>query len=611
MVEKSKKQAKRAIKKTPQHSGWSPSAQYGLMAALLLLTFIVYGNGLNGHLLNFDDVEYFSNYPEVLKLTWHNVIKYFSGYYVIMYQPLPVLSFALNYHFSGLHTFPMHLLNLFFHLANIILVFSLIKKISDRFDVSFIVAVLFALHPMNVEAVTWISARSSGMYTCFYLAALSFYVDYLKKDLRWKYIALSFLFFILSLLSKAQAVTLPIVLLVFDYYYKRKLISFKTIAEKIPFFLLAVLFGIITLSDTDTQSNITKGMMVNYSPVDTFFLICYSFIFYIYKLLLPLSLSAVYVYPPKENGWLPLLYYAAPAILACILVLIYKWRHKRFVIFGAALFLITISLNVQIIPSRLFIVTERYAYFPYIGLYFILAMLYVEISGSRKWKKGFLWGITISAMVFSVIIYGRNSVWASDIPFMTDVIEKNPEVPYLYRAYGNRGHAQMEAKNYPDAITDFSEAIRLKPDDWSSYFNRGLCYVNIQNLQEGIADYNRAIEKGGKYFIVYSNRALAKSNAKDYKGAIADCNEAIKLDSSQYDIYNTKAVSEFALNDTVGVERDLKRAVDLNPSFDLGFKNLGNLYYQTRRFDEACKEWRSAALLGNTEAQSAQSTYCK
>ncbi|MBL0074037.1 MAG: hypothetical protein IPP34_20450 [Bacteroidetes bacterium] len=142
------------------------------LAGIVLLVFVLYGNSLRNDILTFDDNEYFQNYPEVLTLSWESVKTYFTSYYVIMYQPLPVLTFAINYHFSGLDTFPMHLLNLLFHLGNVVLVFAFVQKLTSNKIMALLIALAFGIHPMNVEAVSWISARSSGMYTFFFLAGM-------------------------------------------------------------------------------------------------------------------------------------------------------------------------------------------------------------------------------------------------------------------------------------------------------------------------------------------------------------------------------------------------------------------------------------------------------
>ncbi len=590
--------------------------QWLLLSVLLMVTALVYANSLHGALLNFDDIEYFTNYPEVLKLSWKNVGTYFSHYYVIMYQPLPVLSFALNYHFTGLSTTPMHVVNLFFHLMNIMLVFILIRKVTERFDVAFIVAILFALHPMNVEAVSWISARSSGMYACFYLLSLIFYMDYLRKGLKWPYLLLTLVFFIFSLFSKAQAVTLPVVLLAFDYYFNRKLLSRRVWLEKVPFFILSIVFGIVAMTNTGTLVNITKGMMVDYSLIDGFFLICYSFVFYIFKLFVPITLAAVYVYPPKVNGHLPILYYFTPIVLSAVFYLIYKARRHRYVMLGVALFFITIALNIQVIPSRLFIVTERYGYFPFIGLFFIIGMYYANLLKKKETRVKqlrfiIILSLVVYTVVFSVAIYERNKIWQSDIPFMTDILQKNANVPYLSRAYSKRGEAYNAIKNYPMAIKDFTEAIRLKPDEWAYYFSRGSCYWKTQQAKEALADFDMTVKYNGRTSVVYANRAVARFFEHDYTGSLSDCDLSIAMDSSRKQVFNTRGAAKYILNDFVGAEHDYTKAIALEPTYNEALKNRGDLRYALNRYPEACNDWKQAAMFGNAEAQRSLEAYCK
>lgn len=149
------------------------------LVGLIIITFFIYANALYNGLLHFDDNEYFT-YPEITQLSWPNLKLYFSHYYLIMYQPIPVLSFSINYYFSQVKTVPLHVFNLIFHLMNVLLVYLFIAKLSQKRIIALIVAMLFAIHPMNVEAVTWISARSSSMYTFFYILALIFYLNYIK-----------------------------------------------------------------------------------------------------------------------------------------------------------------------------------------------------------------------------------------------------------------------------------------------------------------------------------------------------------------------------------------------------------------------------------------------
>lgn len=586
-----------------------------VLIGIMLLTAFLYSNGLHNDILNFDDSEYFSMYPEVVNLSWLSVKKIFSSYYLIMYQPLPVLSFALNYYFTGLDTFPLHIVNLCFHIANIGLVYRFINQLSAKTTIATIVAALFAIHPMSVEAITWISARSSSMYTFFYLLALISYIRYHKSNYALKHILFTALFFLLSLFTKAQAVTLPVLLFAIDYYYARKF-SWKMAAEKIPFFILSVIFGIITLNDPATQHNITNGMMVSYNAIDMFFMLCYSFVFYFFKLLLPISLCAVYVYPLKTGNALPWEYYASPAVLLTIFYLLYRFRKNRAVIFGAALFFITISINIQIIPSRLFIVTERYTYFPYIGLFFITGYFYNaikedSIKASANTINIFSGLLIVLGVFFAYTITERNKAWENDLVFMTDIIEKNPRVPYLSRAYGNRANYYLNNNMPNEAIADFKEALAVKKDDAQTYYNLGISYTKINDFKTALVymDSARILKPDGP--LIYSNLGFIKFTLQDMEGALDACNTCIKLSPTVPEAYNIRAAINFNKHDYVSVEQDLNKAIELKPDFSDALANRGLLYLNTNRKTLACEDWNKAASLGNPKAQSLLSSNCK
>lgn len=586
------------------------------IGGILLLVLVIYSNALQNEILTFDDNEYFQNYPEVLRLSWESIKKFFTTYYVIMYQPLPVLSFAVNNYFTGLDPFPLHAVNLCFHLANTFLVYHFIKLLTDNRNIALICVLLFGIHPMNVEAVSWISARSSSMYTFFYLLSLIYYLKYLKTNSSVKYLFITGLFFILSLFSKAQAVTLPVLMLLLDYFNGRKLLSQKVILEKVPFFILSIIFGIVTLMDVKTMSNITTGMIVSYNPVDIFFIVCHSFAFYLFKLILPVNLCAVYVYPPMENGMLPWQYYASAVLMAAVVYFLFRARKNKKVILGAGIFFITIAINIQLIPSRLFEVTDRYAYFPYIGL-FLIPLFYVNslkeksIYHYNKYLPYFILLLISFSIFFSYSIYQRNKAWQNDEVFMTDIINKNPPVPYLYRAYGNRGFYYKKTFRPALAIDDFTQALKLKPDDSRNYFNRALANLMLSDSLAAMRDFNEVEKMDPDQPVLYANRAQLKFTMRDTLGAIADCNKCLALDSSHADVYNTLANIEFARKNYAQCENVLNLAIKFNPDFNLAYKNRGVLYLQLNQKEKACADLQRATELKNTEAFQLLQQYCR
>lgn len=609
MAKKATQQAAKQIVDTPKETNYNL-----LVWIIIAVTGIVYSGCLNNAILNFDDLEYYNMYPEVVDLSWASVKKIFTSYYLIMYQPLPVLTFAINYAMTGMEPMPIHLVNVAMHLINIWLVFKFICELTDKKNIALIVAFLFALHPMNVEAVSWMSARSSSMYVLFYLLALRSYVRYHKTNFQTKHLIIAALYFIVSLFSKAQAVTLPVLLFAIDYYYSRKL-NAKLVLEKIPFFALSVIFGLITVMDSDTQGNLKDGMLISYNVIDLFFMVCYSFAFYFVKLIVPANLCGIYVYPPKTGGSLPWEYYASPVLLLAILFLLYRFRKNRTVIFGAVLFFITISINIQLIPSRLFITTDRYAYFPYVGLFLIIGYIYSQLQQSEALAKKYLqpFGIALVAagLVYCYAIWERNKTWNNDYDFLTDIIQKNEPVPYISRAYGNRGNYFLNNGMINEAIADFTSALKVKPDDGQSYYNRAITYIKVSRWQEALADLDSSIKYNPKFGLSYSNLAFIRYNLKDYNGALEAANKCITINPQLPEVYNIRAAVYFSINNLPGAEQDLNKALSLKKDFSDAYKNRGILYMNTNRKSQACSDFQNAKLYGDQTVEPLINTTCR
>jgi len=581
-----------------------------LLLLILVLTVFAYSNSFNHEILNFDDNEYFANYPEVINFNFANIKAYFSNYYVLMYQPIPILTFALTYKFFGLTPVPHHVINLFFHLLNIVLVYIFAKKLTEKREIGLIAALLFAVHPMNVEAVSWISARSSSIFAFFYLASLIFYISYLKMGCKTKHLLLTILFFVLSLFSKAHAVTLPVVLVIIDIFLKRKFDK-KIILDKIPFFILSLIFGIIAISDKGTTSNI-MGQLEKYSIFDNFFLLSYSLSFYLYRLFIPSHLCAVYVYPVKTDGMLPLEYYAAPFFLILLIFIIYKYRKtKKFILFGSLFFLAIISLTLQIIPSRLFIVTDRYTYLPYIGLFIILGYFYNTIEKPFV-KNIFTVAIIITGLIFSLITWERNKVWANDVTLTSDIINKNPEVPYIARAFGIRANYNFNRLQKPnEALKDYNTAILLDPSERITYFNRGILKNKLQDYKGVIEDLEKANSLGLRNAQLNNYLGAAYYNTGDYNKAINNFKIAIEIKPDYVEAYNNLGATLGAQNKIEESTYYIEKALQIEPENAESHRNRGIIYVKRNDYSNACTHFLKAKQLGSTTVDDIIKLYCK
>jgi len=214
------------------------------LIALLLITFAVFTPVLDNELVNWDDQYHLLNNPTVISLAPGNIARIFKSIVITAYHPIPILTYALEYHFFQFNPFIYHLNNLLLHLGIVALIFLLAGRLGLSKEASFLAALIFAIHPMHVETVAWVTERKGLLYSLFYVMSLFFYAGYIQKGKKQNYF-LSLLCGLLSILSKPIACSLPLILFLLDWFFKRR-VNKKLLIEKIPYFLYVIPITFIT-----------------------------------------------------------------------------------------------------------------------------------------------------------------------------------------------------------------------------------------------------------------------------------------------------------------------------------------------------------------------------
>jgi len=545
---------------------------------ILIITAIVFANMLgNDFIDNWDDQVYVLNNEIIKQLNWKNLKVIFSSFYIGNYHPLTMLSYAIEYKLFGLNPFPFHLTNYILHLLNVILVYLFFKRFIGKSYVAAITSLFFALHPMHVESVAWISERKDLLFTFFFLLSLNSYSKYLLIEKKISYLIWSFLWFFLSLLSKPAAVCLPLVLALMDFYHHKK-VSWKTFISKIPFFALSFFFGILTVF---AQRKTFYDPAFFFSFFDRVFLVSYSIGYYLFKVFVPFNLCALHYYPVKSGGLLPTEYYfALPVLLLLIWGVFKSGRFKHELIFGLLLYFITIALELQIIPVGQAIVSERYSYIPYIGIFFIFGQFFSyvkdnEFSFSRKIRSIVSFVLVIFIVLYSFLTHERNKIWKNGEVLFTDVIEKYPEQGYGWLA---RGLSKSSKGDFEGAIADYTITLQLKPtyNHLKAFCNRGISFMNLNRMDESFSDFNKAIKLDPKCAETYFNRGSAYYKTGNYENAVSDFTKGLKIKLDPM-AYYCRGFSKFSLNDKNG----------------------------------ACSDWLLAQQYGNLQAAGMLEMYCK
>lgn len=503
-------------------------AYLGLLAAVL--TAICLYPCLHNGWVNFDDDLYIMNNPLVGFFSWERVRQIFSTTEVGgNYSPLVILSFVFDYEISGEDPFSYHLTNYLLHLVNVVLVFGFIFGVSGKEVVAFFTSLLFGIHPMHIESVAWISGRKDVLYVFFFLIALIAYLKYRRGHNKQKgWIALSLVSFLFALLSKSMAVTLPFLLLLVDYVEGRRDWQ-KMIREKAVYGLLAIALGLWAVY---TQT-VGKGIFPeeNYTKFESLFVAFHNVGIYFIKAFIPYNPAAFHPFPTEISEGPPLYMYFTAILVGAVGYLIWrKLRNLPHVLWGLGVFVFSLLPVLQFLPFGRAIIADRYTYFPYIGLFYMLSWGLDHFILKSKFtsliKSGIMLIVALYCLLMMGLSYQRIGVWRNGELLWSDVIEKYPN---HYFAYACRGLFYVKAQQPTAAIEDFSMSIRLNPAFPESYINRGLLYSQNGDFGQALADYNQATALDSLNFLPYINRAAIYRVQKRLPQAIAELDQAIRL----------------------------------------------------------------------------------
>jgi protein O-mannosyl-transferase len=595
------------------------------MAIIAIATFIAYLPALKGTFTNWDDVAYVGGNPYIQPLSAKNLADIFTKNYMGNYHPLAMLSLAIDYQINKLDPFVFHLTNIIIHILNSFLVLLVIRKLTGKLQIAVIAALLFGVHALHVESVTWISERKDVLYACFYLLSLYSYIRYVpKRDKKW--FGLSLLFFLLSCLSKGQAVALAITLFLVDIFMGRKWTELKILFEKLPFLILALIFGIVAVhaqeaAGTTSAANFPIQLRVAFAS--------YGLVTYILKLIYPFALSAFYPYPIiRTASELSPVYwaYTLPA-MGFLLIFYLSWKRSKVLFFGIGFFLLNIVFLLQLLPVGRAIMADRYAYIPSIG-YCFLAGVYLS---NRKYIKAekVAWAIVaVYAIVLMSLTFRQSKVWLNSYTLWSDVLAKNEKVSIawynrgnarvdsldykgaisdytaclivdaaFWKAYINRGNARIKINDYIGAIADFDATLRFDSTAVNAYINRAMSRKMLKDFDNALTDYNIAIRMKPDQLELYTNRATLKSEMKDYNGAISDLNQAINLNPKYSNAYSIRAGIKKIMNDLQGALGDYSKAIEVDPKNCEFYNNRGNLKFQLSDFQGAIDDYATSIRL--------------
>jgi tetratricopeptide (TPR) repeat protein len=566
-----------------------------------LLGFSVYQSITNFGLVNWDDKHYVKETSMVQGVTWEHVKQMFTQKVLRSYNPLVLLSFAIDFEMSKLSPHWMHAVNLIFHLLNAILLFACMKKMKFRTEISGLIAILFVVHPLSTEAVVWVAGRKDMLYAFFFLLSWLFYLRFTENNRRLNYF-ISITFFVFSLLSKVQAITLPFILIVSDYMLSGR-ISRKQILEKIPFLILTIIFGIVAVSGSSLVADKYSTMPTTIDKI------VYSIMgigLYVIKIFIPFNQSGIYSFPQYGGSeYWSLLITGVLITAGLILAVIKTYKKSRAVAGGILFFLISIFIVLHVVAFNSSLIYERFTYVAAIGLFISLMNLDQLFPSWEKVRTKIIWSTCI---VLGVICYMRAQVWKDPESLWSDVIEKAPDEAV---GWNNRGMVYLDDKQDEKALADFNECIRRKPKHPDAYNNRSIIYYNRKDYKRALEDNLRLLAIDSAHNEGYGNRASFFYTMQLFDSAEYYYLKATEINGRNASAFFYAGVSEFnKKNHKAGISY-LKKAVEIVPNYADAFVFLGLGYARLNKIDSVLYFIKIAeSLVANSTArQSAAKEY--
>lgn len=561
---------------TTTETGWP---LWTLPARAAVVTFLAFFPVLKNGFINLDDNVYIYNHPLVTApFSISGLIDIFSTYAVGNYHPLTMLLLHLIHTVFGAEPGAFHFFSLAFHVGSVVVLFYFIHRLTLKPLAAFGVALLFGVHPLHVEAVAWASSFKDVLYTFFYLCALLTYLLYIKEKKK-DYLLYTGVFFLLSVLSKGMAVTLPVALLLIDVYtassktWNWKIFSAKALAkEKWPFWAASVVFGVIALVAQKSSGAInTTNSDVNFSAFEKWIAIpSYALVGYLQKLILPVQLSAFYTYPSKVSLIYPLI---AMALLA---LLVWRFRFSKPVMFGSLFFLVNIILVLQFIPVGGALMADRYTYLSMVGMFFIVAVTVAEqFENGTRTVRQLIGGTSVAILItLAFLTYSRTKVWRDSKKLWYSALHQNPD---NYFVHGGMGDLYLQEANADSALFHLRAALYIFP-------------------------YNAPA--------LHSSMASAYLLANQLDSAIIHSNEALKHNTALTKAYETRGEAFLRKQLPVEAMNDFHQALKLSPSDIPGiYLNMGVAYGQTNQVDSAIMFFSKSIEVSNASDSVASIAY--
>jgi protein O-mannosyl-transferase len=601
---------------------------------ICLLGLIVYSNTLAAP-FQWDEDHYLMANPIVKDLNYFLTpakaagFEYYSG---LKSRYIGYLSFALNYKLHGFDVTGYHILNIFIHILNAVLLYLLViltfetprlanSQIKRRSgEIALVTSLLFVAHPLQTEAVTYVFQRFASLVSSFYVISMVMYVKgrlvmlrATEENAKRPYGQTVFCFFlsfvsaIFAMKTKENAFTLPIVMALYEFYFFSGPIK-KRMLLLMPL-LLTLLIIPLTLTGLDRPldeivsevESATRGAEY-ISRSGYMFTELRIFVTYLRLLILPVNQNIDYAYPVFHSIFDPPVFLSLALIFfilcfgAYMLYLSKSRAELRIVSFGIFFFFITLSVESSIVPIPKLICEYR-VYLPSVGMLLggvCTAYSFAERSKIKKMHMIVVLLLAFFVVDFATAAYARNMVWVSKISLWADAVKKSPDYA---DAHNNLGAAYASQDLWERAIAEYQTALRLNPGYAMAHYNLGIAYASQGLVDRVIAEYQTALRLMPDYADAHNNLGTAYASRGQLDRAIAEFQTTLRLNPDYAEAHYNLGIAYTSQGLVDRAIAEFQAALLLNPDYADAHNNLGHAYASQDQLDRAVAEYQRALWL--------------
>jgi Tfp pilus assembly protein PilF len=578
---------------------------------LVVATLATYGD-LRNHQFVFDDHLYVADNPPVKAgLTLTGLVWAFTTKHAGFWIPLTWLSLMMDSQLFGLHAGGYLLTNLLFHIANSLLLFLWLLYLTRTLGRSFLVAALFALHPLHVESVAWVTERKDVLSTFFWLLTMWAYVWYAERPRLGRYL-LTVVCFCLGLMAKPMLVTLPFVLLLLDYWplgrwQRKSSISAKKsqgpkpepvfplgrlILEKAPLFVLAVIFSMVTFYAQKQEGAMFPLKALPIAERLANALVAY--VSYLGKMVWPANLAVFYPLPEHHLPlWQPLV--AGLALAGLSFWALRQAQRHPYLLVGWFWYLCTLLPVIGLVQVGEQAMADRFTYVPSIGVF--IAVVWGMADLASRWRASrFLLpaGAAVVLSAFMICTWVQVSYWRDSISLYEHTLKVTKGNSFIHNGLGVALVAQGKLDQ---AITHYNEALRLKPDYDEAHNNLGIALARQNKLDQAITHYEEALRLQPDYAEAHNNLGLALEAQGNLDQAVVQYTEALRLNPDDAKSHNNLGIALAKLGKLDQALAQFDEALRLNPDDAETHNNLGIALTKLGKLDQALAQFDEALRL--------------